>query len=269
MSEVKSEPSQDVKQRVVEAHKAADEAVQRERQAAEADAAEQRREVQGEVEDEIEDAQGDAEAAQQRAEELVEEATEKLLEARRLADEGAEAAREAADEAQRQAQELAAEAEEQAHDAEAQVKAAEQIREHSKATAKHAARELQRDPSNGDLKSYNKPELVELAASIGIEGRTNMNKDELVSATRRRRAADAETGGTQNATVQKENQFERFLDAVDDSLDVPGGVKRLPKGGSGKALKAGLITVGGLAGLTAGSAGISSLRRNRGKGNNS
>ena len=37
-------------------------------------------------------------------------------------------------------------------------------------------------PANGGLQSYNKPELVELAASIGIEGRTNMTKNELVDA---------------------------------------------------------------------------------------
>ena len=50
-----------------------------------------------------------------------------------------------------------------------------------------------------------------------------------------------------------------LLESVGDSLDVPRGIKKLPGGGSGKALKAGLIAAGGLAGLTAGSAGISSL----------
>ena len=34
---------------------------------------------------------------------------------------------------------------------------------------------------------------------------------------------------------KRKNQLQRLLDAVDDSLDVPSGVKRLPKGGSGKA----------------------------------
>jgi hypothetical protein len=63
----------------------------------------------------------------------------------------------------------------------------------------------------------------------------------------------------------RKSQLERLLDAIDDTLDnVPGGLKRLPKRGSGKALKAGLIAAGGLAGLTAGSAGISSLRRRGG-----
>ncbi len=41
----------------------------------------------------------------------------------------------------------------------------------------------------------------------------------------------------------RKSQFERLLDAVDDVLDeLPGELKGLPKGGSGKALKAGLIT---------------------------
>ena len=50
-----------------------------------------------------------------------------------------------------------------------------------------------------------------------------------------------------------------------DSLDIPSALKfDLPDAaGSGKALKAGLIAAGGLAGLTAGSAGISSLRHHR------
>lgn len=182
LQELDRETGRRVKQRIAEAQKAADESVQREREDAQADAEAQLREVQEEVDDEIEDAQREAEASQQRAEELVEEATEKLAEARRLADEATNAARKTAEEAHRQAQQLADEAEQQAGDAEARVSAAEQIREHSEATAKDAARALERDTTNGGLESYNKPELVELAAGIGIEGRTNMTKAELVNA---------------------------------------------------------------------------------------
>ena len=62
----------------------------------------------------------------------------------------------------------------------------------------------------------------------------------------------------------RKNQLQRLFETVNDSLDVPNGIKSgLPGAGSGKALKAGLIAAGGLAGLTAGSAGISSLRRRR------
>jgi hypothetical protein len=48
--------------------------------------------------------------------------------------------------------------------------------------------------------------------------------------------------------------LQRLLNTVNDSL---------PEVGSDKALKTGLIAAGGLAALTAGSAGISSLRRQR------
>lgn len=71
----------------------------------------------------------------------------------------------------------------------------------------------------------------------------------------------------------RKNQLQRILETVGDSLDAASGItSSLPGGGSGKALKdavpkgkglkAGLIA-GGLAGLTLGSAGISSLRRRK------
>jgi hypothetical protein len=73
----------------------------------------------------------------------------------------------------------------------------------------------------------------------------------------------------------RKSQLQRLLETVNDVLDVPGGRRLSLPGGLGspgktlkdavptdKALKAGLIA-GGLAGLTAGSAGISSLRRRR------
>ena len=174
-----------VKERVAEAQKAADESVKQERQAAEADAEEQRQETQAEVAGEIEEAEGEAEAAQQEAEERVEDATEKMAEARQLAQEATDAAQAAADEAHRQAQELAQQADQQTSEAKAQVTQAERIRTQSETTAKKAAGKLGGSATNGDLESYNKPELVELAAGIGIEGRTTMNKDELVTAIKK------------------------------------------------------------------------------------
>jgi chromosome segregation ATPase len=182
VKDVDRETSWEVKQRVAEAQKAADEFVKRERQAAEADAEEQLQDVEEEVENEIAEAEGDAQASQRRAEELVEDATEALVEARRLADEAAEAAHSAAEEANRQAQQLQNEAKRRASDAEARVKATEDLRERAAATAKHTARELDRETTDGGLDAYKKPELVELAASVGIEKRTNMTKGELVDA---------------------------------------------------------------------------------------
>jgi hypothetical protein len=68
----------------------------------------------------------------------------------------------------------------------------------------------------------------------------------------------------------RRSKVERFLDTVNDSLDSVTGLAAAGGVGSGRALKdalpkdkarkAGLIA-GGIAGLTVGSAGISSLRR--------
>jgi Rho termination factor, N-terminal domain len=182
IKDVERETSRETKQRVAEAQKAAEEFVKREREAAEADAEEQVLEVEEEVETEIAEAESNAEAAQRRAEDLVEDATEALAEARRLADEAAQAARLAAQDANRQAQELQNEAKQRASDAEARVKAVEELREQAAATAKHTARELDRETTGGGLDAYKKPELVELATTIGIEEGTNMTKGELVDA---------------------------------------------------------------------------------------
>ena len=176
------EASRRVKQRIAEAQKTAAEFVEREREEAEADAEEQQQSVQAEVHAEIEDAQRDAEASQEKAEELIAHAGKTLAEARRLANEATEAARATAAEAQHRAQQLANEAEQQANDAENRITAAEQIRKHWETTTKETARVLQRDPTNGGLELYDKPELVELAASIGIEEWTTMTKTELVEA---------------------------------------------------------------------------------------
>jgi hypothetical protein len=72
----------------------------------------------------------------------------------------------------------------------------------------------------------------------------------------------------------RKSQLQRLLENVNDSLDALSGIKfDTPSGGgAGKALKAALPKdkvrkagwiAGGLAGLTAGSAGISSLRRHQ------
>jgi hypothetical protein len=181
LKEVDLDMNRHVKQRVAAAQKEADELVRRERQDAEADAVERRQEVEEEFENELVEAESAAEESQQRAEELVEDAAQALTEARRLADEAAETARSAAEEASRQAQQLQTEAKQRASDAEARVDAAEQLRERAVATARQTARKLDREGTNG-LDAYKKSELVELAASIGIEKRTDMTKDELVGA---------------------------------------------------------------------------------------
>ena len=185
LKEVEREISRERDQRIKQAEKEAEAALRREREAAEADAEKRRREVFAEVEDETESARRDAEDSQHRAEECVEDAREKLAEAKRLADEAAQAARAAAEKATRHAQQLSSEAEQQAEDAEARVAAAEQIQTRSEATVMKTARDLERESANGDLDSYNKQELIELAASMSIAGRSHMTKPELVKAIRR------------------------------------------------------------------------------------
>jgi hypothetical protein len=60
---------------------------------------------------------------------------------------------------------------------------------------------------------------------------------------------------------KRKSTLQRLLDTVGDQLGAASGVTPdLPQGSSRKAVKTGLIAAGGLAGLTAGSAAISSLR---------
>jgi hypothetical protein len=61
---------------------------------------------------------------------------------------------------------------------------------------------------------------------------------------------------------RRKSALQRFVDSVSDQLgDATSHVKPdLHALGSGKAVKTGLITAGSVAGLTAGSAAISSLR---------
>ena len=169
-----------VKQRIADAQKAAEALVERERHAAEADAEEQRQQVQAEVDQEVQEAQADAEDCRQRAEELDrgrDRETRGGPPARRRG-RGSRSCR------RRGSQPPGAVTGERSpaagHDAEAQVKATERLRERTRTTAKRTARELESD--DGGLESHSKPELVQLAASVGIESRTNMTKSELVDA---------------------------------------------------------------------------------------
>jgi colicin import membrane protein len=186
VKEVNAETAREQERRIRQAEKDAEALLRRERLAAQDEAEQRRHAVLAEVEEESERAQQEAEASQQRAEELVEEAREKVAEAKRLADEAAEAASAAADQARRHAEQLAREAEQPASEAEAQVGLAEELRERSAATTRRTADEGGDGPmTNEELQSYTKPELVSFASTIGIEGRTNMTKDELVDAIRK------------------------------------------------------------------------------------
>jgi hypothetical protein len=61
---------------------------------------------------------------------------------------------------------------------------------------------------------------------------------------------------------RRKNTLQRFVDTVTDQLDAVSGVKPdLREVSSRKPVKTGLIAAGSVAGLTAGSAVISSLRQ--------
>jgi hypothetical protein len=68
----------------------------------------------------------------------------------------------------------------------------------------------------------------------------------------------------ETVTGRRKGTLERVLDTVGDSLDALGdATPSLSDVTSGRTRKAGLIVAGSVAGLTAGSAAISSLRRRR------
>jgi colicin import membrane protein len=172
LAQLKRELKRRVDQAVAEARRAAAEQIERERAAAQEDADTELEDWQSEADEETQAAQHDAEVKRQRAQELVAEAKERLAEARELADEATRAARAAAEEAHRQAQQLAADAEQQAKEADQRVAAAERVGVESRQV-------------NGDLESYTKAELLDLAAAADIEGRAGLTKAELISALRR------------------------------------------------------------------------------------
>jgi hypothetical protein len=62
--------------------------------------------------------------------------------------------------------------------------------------------------------------------------------------------------------LKRKSAPQRLVESVEDAISKPMGRKvKLPDPPSGKAARVGLLAVGGAMGLTAGSAGISSLRR--------
>jgi hypothetical protein len=68
---------------------------------------------------------------------------------------------------------------------------------------------------------------------------------------------------------RRKSTLQRFLDTFGDQLEAASAVKPdLPEMSSRKAVKTGLIAAGSFAGLTAGSAAISSLRHRVDRGRN-
>jgi colicin import membrane protein len=112
-----------------------------------------------------------------------------------LAEEAAETAQVAAEEARRNAQAFARDAEQQARQAEVRVSRADRARGRAEATARQNAAATGHVKATGDLQDYTKSDLMELASTIGIDGRTRMAKGELITAIREASRASRSRSG--------------------------------------------------------------------------
>jgi len=183
--QAKAEAAETVKQRVAEVRAKADAMVEEERAKAQADADKSVAKVSDEANSRVEKSRAHADEAQEQAQVAIGDATEQMAAARRLADEAAQEAQAAAAEAQRRAEELAGEARRHAAASTNGVAEAEKVQREAAGTAADVAVELRKPEVSGDLKSMTKNELTELAVALGVERRTGMNKQQLVSAINR------------------------------------------------------------------------------------
>ena len=146
-----------------------------------------------------------AEHSRQAAEQAAAEAEDELAEARRLADEAEEAARRKAEEAHEEAELLADEASKQADEAKSRIATAKRTSPggngNGTGTSRSKARSNGRSGgsrSSGELKSRSKAELVDLAAGFDIDGRSAMNKTELMQAIAGARGGRARAKASSN-----------------------------------------------------------------------
>lgn len=185
LQEAKRAAAAATKRRVAEARERADAMVAEERAAAEADASGHVDEVAAQNEAEREEAARRAEEAHERAEAEMAAAQEQLAHARALADEAAEAARAAADEAHRRARAMTEQAEAQSRAADERATEADRARGSVVDQTAEFVREADAAPAAEDIADRTKAELLDLAASLEIDGRSAMTKDELVQAVRK------------------------------------------------------------------------------------
>ena len=188
-NQTKKETDADVTRAVKDAQKRAEQFVAQQRAKAEAEAQAALEQVEDDVATRNEEAQGNAEEAKQDADEAIEAATEQMAEARRLADEAATQARKAAQDAHRQAQELADQADAQADSADDKVSEIGDIDADLKGKAAAVVAEVEANTATDDLSSHTKPELLEMATALDVEGRTSLRKDELITAIKKAQRA--------------------------------------------------------------------------------
>ncbi|HCB07698.1 MAG TPA: hypothetical protein PLZ93_09285 [Nocardioides sp.] len=191
--DVESEQHESVEQCVEQARREADARIEATRRDAEAEAARVTAEARSEADATASRARDEADQAHARATERLEAAREKLEEARRLAEEAMRATKEAADEAYRQAQQVAADAEADARAADQRLAEAEGVRNEAAERQGDVAQHLN-GSGPGGLGAMNKQQLLDLAATRGLEGRSTMTKAQLVKALDRRSTSSRKAG---------------------------------------------------------------------------
>ncbi|MBA3234058.1 MAG: hypothetical protein H0T17_08955 [Propionibacteriales bacterium] len=187
LRDVKRDQSKLVEQRVAEARRDADAQVDEAHKEAQSEADEVIESEETEAKQRLQKARDEAEDAQAKAKADLSDATSKLAEARQLADEATAAAQAAADEAHQQAKRLAATAHHDAESADQVVAEAERVRASSSATATVVTKRLKKADTAVDFDALSKQELLDLAKAKGVDGRSSMSKNELVSVLKKSR----------------------------------------------------------------------------------
>lgn len=193
--QAKSAAAEDVKRQVAEARRQADEMVEERRTRAQTKADESVRKVTADVDGRVEKSRERADRAQEGAQQAVSDATEQMAEARRLADEAAKEAQAAAAQAQRRAEELAGEARRHAGATDDQLAEAQHVQQEAAGTAADVTTQLRASEVDGDLKSMNKDELMDLAVALDVDRRASMTKQQLVAAINRESKKARPSGG--------------------------------------------------------------------------
>ena len=178
------------------------ERLERERRDAEAEAQKDVEKAQAQASARTREADRNAEQAQARASEAIQEASQALIEARDRASQAAAAAKEVAAQASQEADQLAKHAQKRAAEAERRVTEAGQLRQSTnnagpdrRGSAASSADVIVRERE--DLGALTKRELLRLTEDLDVDGRSSMNKSELIDAI-------SHAGGVKLAVLTKE-----------------------------------------------------------------
>lgn len=178
-----------VRQRVDEAQTTADEMVARERAKAERDGDERVSRLRDEVDATNAKAQKQADQVRADAQQQVDDAASRMADARRLADEAAKAAQEAADAAHRDAERLAKDASHHSDEADQQLATTRDLERAVTVDTAHTVRGSRDHDELEGLEDHTRAQLLDLAAGLGVEGRSQLRKAQLVTAVKKATAA--------------------------------------------------------------------------------